>query len=362
MRERKIRISFILPGRGTKPVGGFRVVYEYANRLSAAGFEVQLVHTAWLFKRNPFVGGVIRYLYCLFFYRFIKPWFALEKGVKNKWIFALYNFLLPDADFVVATSWETAEHVAEFPARKGRKLYLIQANESEFTYVSNKGLEKASLETWKLPMHKIAICTWLQVAIKDYSGQDSTVIFNGLNFEEFFIERGVQKNENTVMMLHHHSPHKGSAEGMAALRLLKSRVKDLQVILYGMPAAPDGLEEWMRYYQMPERNELRRLYNEATIFLSPSHSEGWGLPVSEAMQCGCLAVTSDIGGFKDFVKDGQTACCFPVGDVESMATVLQELLLDDEKRKKLAKQGHAFIQQFTWDRAVADFIKVLKME
>ena len=42
-----MRITFVLPVFPRGPIGGFRVVYEYANRLTALGCEVTVVHERW---------------------------------------------------------------------------------------------------------------------------------------------------------------------------------------------------------------------------------------------------------------------------------------------------------------------------
>ncbi len=355
------RITFLVPGRGTRPVGGFRVVYEYANRLSEQGYEVTIAHIAWLYKTNPMLAGIGRYFYCLFFYRLYKPWFPLHKSVRNRWFIAPLNGLIPDGEFVIATSWETSEYVAALPESKGKKVYLVQGDESQFTYVAEKGQVQRVLDTWRLPLHKIAISTWLQQRIATEVGGKSEVIFNGLNFDEFYkTTPPTERDASTVMMLYHLSPNKGCAEGLAALRLLKEEVKDLKAILFGMPAKPEGLEDWIEYYQTPSRETLRGLYNRAAIFLCPSHSEGWGLTVSEAMQCGCAVVTSDIGGFKDFVHENVNGLCFKVRDINAMASALQQLVLDKALRVQLAEQGYSDIQHFTWKRAVDKFTNLLK--
>ncbi|PWV53545.1 glycosyltransferase family 4 protein [Chitinophaga sp. S165] len=360
MRERRTSITFLVPGRGTKPVGGFRVVYEYANRLHAEGYHISIVHLAWLYKTNPLLAGIGRYFYCLFFYPFHKQWLPLAKGIKNKWIFAPVAPLIPDADYIVATSWETSEYVAAYPDSKGKKLYLIQADESEFTYVAQKGQVQRALDTWRLPLHMIAICTWLKDRIQEM-GSPSTVIFNGLNFKEFYVSTPpAERDPATVMMLYHFSPHKGCEEGIRALRLVKAQIPALKATFYGIPPRPEGLEEWIEYYQTPSRETLRELYNRTAVFLSPSHSEGWGLPVSEAMQCGCAVVTTNIGGFKDFVSDNINGLCFNVSDIEGMAASLQKLITDRDLRLAFAERGHSDIQQFTWEQAVAKFIHLLK--
>lgn len=357
--SKKKKILFVLPGRGTKPVGGFKIVYEYANYLVQNNFEVSLLHVAWMSKTNSLLEGIGRYFYCLFFYDLYKKWFTLDKRVKNKWIFSTFSWLVPTADFVIATSWESAELVAEFDETKGHKLYLIQCDESEFTYVIKKGMQSRVIHTWKLPLHKIVICSWLAGRMNTL-GEQSTVIFNGLNFKDFFVERPIQKrNPTTVMMLYHNSPHKGSNDGLQAFRILKEQYPDLDVILFGVPKRPTKLESWIRYYQKPDRNLLRRLYNEAAIFVSPSYSEGWGLPVSEAMQCGCATVTTDIGGFKDFVKENVTSLCFRPGDIEGMVEKISSLFEEDDQRVNLANKGNENIQLFTWERATLSFINLL---
>lgn len=360
MKGKRIKVTFVLPGRGTKPIGGFRIVYEYANRLSDQGFDISIAHVAWLYKTNSFLSGLGRYVYCLLFYPFYKKWLPLRKEVNNKWIFTIRPFLIPDADYIVATSWETAEYIADLPLIKGEKLYIVQADESEFSYVTKNGWANRVTGTWLLPLQKIAICTWLKERIEAI-GSTASVIFNGLNFDDFFIEIPPEKRgDNTIMMLYHPSPHKGCAEGLQALRIIKESVEDLRVVLFGFPAKPSNLENWMEYHQLPSRETLRRLYNESAIFLSPSHSEGWGLPVSEAMQCGCAAVTSDIGGFKDFMMDGETGICFKVGEVQDMVEKINSLLLNRENRITLALRGNTYIQRFSWDRAVNDLTGLLR--
>ncbi len=41
-----MKITFILPGAGTAPIGGFKMVYRYADHLTHSGHKVTVVHTA----------------------------------------------------------------------------------------------------------------------------------------------------------------------------------------------------------------------------------------------------------------------------------------------------------------------------
>ena len=81
-------ITFILPRTGETPIGGFKVVYEYANRLVEDGYTVNIVYGI---TSRPVKNLIIRYGYyfCRWFrwlkYRISKnytpeKWFKINKG------------------------------------------------------------------------------------------------------------------------------------------------------------------------------------------------------------------------------------------------------------------------------------------
>jgi glycosyltransferase involved in cell wall biosynthesis len=279
-----MRVCFVLPGSGHKPVGGFKVVYEYANGLAKKGHTVTVVHTALLRKDTNFFKKIkkkLRYVQRSMDKSFLPDhWFAVDKRVRLVWVPSLHQHNLPDADVVIATAWQTAEWVTEYPASKGEKLYLIQHFEGW------SGPEERVRNTWKLDLRKIVISNWL----KEYAyslGEKADYIPNGLNFKAFFLEICPKERDNRhVMMLYHDLQWKGTYDGLKALNLTKEQYPDLKVSLFGVPSPPSNLPNWMIYYRNPAQEILRKLYNEATVFVSPSWTEGWGLPCCEAMMCG----------------------------------------------------------------------------
>ena len=125
-----MRINFILPGPGNVPVGGFKIVYEYASRLAIRGHRVTVVHQA---LRRLDRGLHYRYWRMLRYWerrltRSYRPdkWFRLHPEVDLLWVPMPDSGGVPVGDVVVATSWETAEMVADYPRDRGRKFYLIQ--------------------------------------------------------------------------------------------------------------------------------------------------------------------------------------------------------------------------------------------
>lgn len=352
-----MRVVFVLPCSGKDPIGGLKVVYEYANHLSCRGHEVSVVHAAFQRIDTPLIEKPRR---AAFYWKLRlngkytpASWFEVAPSVNLLWVPTPHSRSIPDADVVVATSWDTAEWVNQYPETKGRKFYLIQGLESW------SGPEERVLATWKAPLHKIVIARWLERIATDLK-EESALIPNGLDSGHFNVEaRPEDRNPNHLMMLFHSGDWKGSPDGLQAIQMVRNEIPELRATMFGVRARPSGLPAWIEYRQTPKQSELRGLYNQAAIFVAPSWNEGWGLPPSEAMMCGAAVAATDIGGHREFAFHEETALLSPPKDPRSLADNIIRLIRDRDLRIRLAKQGNANIQQFTWDRATDAFERAI---
>ena len=96
----------------------------------------------------------------------------------------------------------------------------------------------------------------------------------------------------------------------------------------------------------PSDLQLASLYNGAAAFCFPSLQEGFGLPILEAMACGCPAVISDIPVFHEV--GGDAAEYFEPCVPESLAHKMSMVLEDSERRKRLQVSGLQRAETFTW--------------
>ncbi len=72
----------------------------------------------------------------------------------------------------------------------------------------------------------------------------------------------------------------------------------------------------------------------------------------EAMACGCAVVTTDAGGFSDYLKDGETALVQDqIQNPDALAKSVCQLIENENERRRIADNGHRFVQQFTWENA-----------
>ncbi len=97
-------------------------------------------------------------------------------------------------------------------------------------------------------------------------------------------------------------------------------------------------------------SELALAYSGAMALVYPSLYEGFGLPVVEAMACGCPVITTTNGSLKEIVDD---ACALLV-DADSLPQLIVALqdVRNESKRSKLVEAGLKRAEKFGWDGIV----------
>jgi alpha-1,3-rhamnosyl/mannosyltransferase len=136
--------------------------------------------------------------------------------------------------------------------------------------------------------------------------------------------------------------------------------KDILVVLTGSrrknnPYPPireaiarNGLEKCVLVVPNLPQTDLITLYNLAYALVFPSLSEGFGLPVLEAMQCGCPVITSNRSSLPEAGGDAALYC--DPEDRESMAAALERILSDTGLRSLLIQKGLKQAALFTWEK------------
>jgi glycosyltransferase involved in cell wall biosynthesis len=152
----------------------------------------------------------------------------------------------------------------------------------------------------------------------------------------------------------------------SALQSLEIAQKEFNVafetVMYGPRESSDPLsDDLARKLQLHDlgyvdAKDLAALFRRAHAFVMPSLYEGFGLPLLEAMSCGCPVITSDRGSLLEIAGAG--AQCFEPFDVKGMAKALCELLRSPEELQQKRSYALRRAADFSWDKAALETISV----
>ncbi len=164
----------------------------------------------------------------------------------------------------------------------------------------------------------------------------------------------------------------GGSEGRKNLRrcleALQGVDRDVKLVLAGRRALNDArLHGWIGELGLTDRvvltgfvpdADLPLLYGGADAFLFPSLYEGFGLPVAEAMACGCPVITSAVSSLPEVAGDaGLLVDPTSVADIRG---AMIRVVADDSLRCRMAADGVAQASRFTWERAAAETVALLR--
>ena len=100
------------------------------------------------------------------------------------------------------------------------------------------------------------------------------------------------------------------------------------------------------------------LYSGAVCLLFPSLYEGFGLPILEAMACGCPVITSNLGSMAEVA--GDAAILVDPNSPVAIADGIKSLLDDSALRDAMTAKGHARVKQFSWRTAAEQTLTVYR--
>ena len=159
-----------------------------------------------------------------------------------------------------------------------------------------------------------------------------------------------------VLMVGGRKPHKNVDGLLRGFARARERVPGAQLVLAGNPtsiepallalAADLQLGDCVHFLEFVDAGELEGLYAAADLFVLPSHNEGFGLPVLEAMArripvaCSSASALPEVGG--------DAARYFNPARPDEIATVIADVLTDDPARRGMADAGRRRAAGMTW--------------
>ena len=113
----------------------------------------------------------------------------------------------------------------------------------------------------------------------------------------------------------------------------------------------------MRLGFVPDE-DLVAIYNLAEVFIMPSLYEGFGLPILEAMACGCPVITSKEGSLAEVA--GDSAYFVDAYDVEDIKSGIKKVFNDKSLQEELRKKGLINVNKYSWEKTAKETLEVYR--
>jgi glycosyltransferase involved in cell wall biosynthesis len=338
--------------------GGIRVVAIHAAALQRLGHQVQIVHPAasqptasqrllHAFNRRWRGAGVApgepaaSHFDGLDVPRVLLP--ASRKPSAEQF---------PDADVIVATWWETAEWVSALPPSKGAKAYFVQGHEI-FDYLPKDRVRA----TYRLPLHKITVSKWLvDLMAREYGDTEVSLAQNGVDLDRFSALGRQMPAVPTVGMIASEEAFKGTGVAVAAANLARKRLPNLRLVTFGASdRRPSMLPAWAEYHARPAQKLIPELYAQCGAWLFASRSEGFGLPLLEALSCGTPVVGTGAGAAPELLSGGG-GVLVPFDDPDAMSDAIVQICSSPTPVwNEIAKAARATAEAHPWHRSTKEF-------
>jgi glycosyltransferase involved in cell wall biosynthesis len=119
-----------------------------------------------------------------------------------------------------------------------------------------------------------------------------------------------------------------------------------------------GMENNIDLLGFLEDKKAYSILKSGKVFLFPSHEEGWGIAVAEAMACGLPVVSWDLPVYREIFK-GYT---FQIkeNDIAKFSTQAVALLKDEKMREKIGSKGKEFIKKYSWNEVAKKEMDIIR--
>lgn len=146
--------------------------------------------------------------------------------------------------------------------------------------------------------------------------------------------------------------YKGIKTLISAARIVVKSVPNACFALIGAGKDFEELEAFVKLnglqdavYFLGEKENLGGFYRSFDVFVLPSHAEGLGIAILEAMEASLPVVATNVGGIPDVVNDGETGLLVPANNPERLSEALLKVLTNSTFAQLLGAQGRTRVEK-----------------
>lgn len=194
---------------------------------------------------------------------------------------------------------------------------------------------------------------------------DVAVIYNGIDVEAFASAKpadlGVPDGPLTIGFVGRFEERKGIVELMGAWPKVAAAVGNARLVLAGSGGGLDAeVRRWAEVtgnvHAIGFRDDMAAVMKSFDILVVPSHFEGFGIVIAEALAAGVPVVASRASNLPELLDDGVEGRLVPVRDADALADAVIELAQAEGLRTRMGAAGQARARRdFRTERMVDEY-------
>jgi len=251
---------------------------------------------------------------------------------------------------------------------KRPKIFQCHTLAGTYTRYKNRSLPRTILR--KAGNSYICVSNFAKKLLLDLGVPESKIfiLYNGVDTEKFKPDKA-EKVDNLILYAGRITRSKGLHVLLNSLKYLDMPVR---LVVAGPRQDHEYLEEMLGSGSKQKigiheiellgtihQDKMVEWYRRASIFVTPSLKEEFGIVNLEALSCETPVVASEVGGIKEFVNHNVNGILVPPNDPKKLANALKELLENKELREKYGRNGRKMVEEhFSWDSIAKELIKI----
>jgi glycosyltransferase involved in cell wall biosynthesis len=157
---------------------------------------------------------------------------------------------------------------------------------------------------------------------------------------------GLRPGDFMIVQVARLDPLKDHWTALRAVQRVAGKHPEVRLVLVGGGPEEENIERGIRALGLEKnvrmlgfRADCAPLLQAADIFLLTSLSEGIPVTVIEAMAAGLPVVSTDVGGLREVVLEGETGLLAPAGDDGALANLIAQLIESPALRRQMGRRG-----------------------
>lgn len=204
------------------------------------------------------------------------------------------------------------------------------------------------------------------------------VIYCGVDRNVFYPKRdksplkelGIRENQKVILYVGSEEPRKNLRTLIEAVALVRQEVPDIVLLKVGSPGMGGDRKKTLmviKSYHLEDKvfftgdiaeEMLAKYYNAADLFVFPSLYEGFGLPIIEAMSCGCPVIAANTTSIPEVANDA--AILVPTDDLGKYSEKMIELFMNEALMNIFREKSLSHAARFSWEDAAEKTLSIYK--